>query len=177
MGFFKKKIENSIEEEMNRLTSGAAERAGTGSDPELARQHAETLAEQLQQAGQADAQPGGEAAAGSTPAGVLAPGFQLPAGVTPIVIGNPDPERIQEALARASQLLGVDLTGAINAAAAASNPAGAATVQFNAAAGAGAPAAGGGDLVDRLERLAKLRDSGAITDAEFTTQKQRLLSE
>jgi hypothetical protein len=107
---------------------------------------------------------------------VLPPGFQLPGGVTPVVIGNPDPERIQETLARASQLLGVDLTGAINAAAAASNPAGAAAVQFNVAAGAGAPAAAGGDLVDRLERLAKLRDSGAITDAEFTTQKQRLLS-
>ena len=41
---------------------------------------------------------------------------------------------------------------------------------------AAAPAAsGGGDTVAELERLAKLRDSGALTDAEFEQQKARVL--
>jgi hypothetical protein len=34
---------------------------------------------------------------------------------------------------------------------------------------------GGGDNVAELERLAKLRDSGALTDAEFEQQKARIL--
>jgi Short C-terminal domain len=39
-----------------------------------------------------------------------------------------------------------------------------------------APAgAGSGDHLDELERLAKLRDSGALTDAEFEQQKARIL--
>jgi hypothetical protein len=33
----------------------------------------------------------------------------------------------------------------------------------------------GGDSVAELERLAKLRDSGALTDAEFEQQKARIL--
>ncbi|CAM3531699.1 SHOCT domain-containing protein [Occultella aeris] len=33
----------------------------------------------------------------------------------------------------------------------------------------------GGDLVDELQRLASLRDSGALTDAEFDAAKARLL--
>jgi hypothetical protein len=38
-----------------------------------------------------------------------------------------------------------------------------------------APAAGGKDTVAELERLAKLRDSGALTDAEFEQQKAKIL--
>jgi Short C-terminal domain len=39
-----------------------------------------------------------------------------------------------------------------------------------------APApSGGGDNIAELERLAKLRDSGALTDAEFEQQKAKLL--
>jgi hypothetical protein len=39
-----------------------------------------------------------------------------------------------------------------------------------------APApSGGGDNLAELERLAKLRDSGALTDAEFEQQKARIL--
>jgi Short C-terminal domain len=37
------------------------------------------------------------------------------------------------------------------------------------------PAPSGGDHVAELERLAKLRDSGALTDAEFEQQKARIL--
>jgi Short C-terminal domain len=33
----------------------------------------------------------------------------------------------------------------------------------------------GGDSVAALERLAKLRDSGALTEAEFEQQKARIL--
>jgi hypothetical protein len=39
-----------------------------------------------------------------------------------------------------------------------------------------APAASGGDSVAELERLAKLRESGALTDAEFEQQKARILA-
>jgi Short C-terminal domain len=39
-----------------------------------------------------------------------------------------------------------------------------------------APPAGGGDNIAELERLAKLRDSGALTDAEFEQQKAKILS-
>ena len=37
------------------------------------------------------------------------------------------------------------------------------------------PSAGGGDNIAELERLAKLRDSGALTDAEFEQQKAKIL--
>jgi hypothetical protein len=38
-----------------------------------------------------------------------------------------------------------------------------------------AEAAGPDGLVSQLERLARLRDTGALTDAEYATAKQRLL--
>jgi len=38
-----------------------------------------------------------------------------------------------------------------------------------------APSSGGTDSVAELERLAKLRDSGALTDAEFQQQKAKIL--
>jgi Short C-terminal domain len=38
-----------------------------------------------------------------------------------------------------------------------------------------APSAGGDDHIAELERLAKLRDSGALTDAEFEQQKAKIL--
>lgn len=41
--------------------------------------------------------------------------------------------------------------------------------------GAGAPPAGGEDHVGQLERLAKLRDSGALSEQEFEREKARIL--
>jgi hypothetical protein len=38
-----------------------------------------------------------------------------------------------------------------------------------------APPADSGDQIAELERLAKLRDSGALTDAEFEQQKAKIL--
>ena len=38
-----------------------------------------------------------------------------------------------------------------------------------------APAPSGGDHLAELERLAKLRDSGALTDAEFEQEKAKIL--
>lgn len=35
---------------------------------------------------------------------------------------------------------------------------------------------GGGDFVDRLERLARLKEQGILTDDEFQVQKQKLLN-
>lgn len=46
---------------------------------------------------------------------------------------------------------------------------------FAPATAATAAPASGGDSVAELERLAKLRDSGALTDAEFEQQKARIL--
>jgi putative oligomerization/nucleic acid binding protein len=43
-------------------------------------------------------------------------------------------------------------------------------------AGANDAAGGGDDRLAQLERLAKLRDSGALTETEFQTEKARLLS-
>jgi hypothetical protein len=42
-------------------------------------------------------------------------------------------------------------------------------------AGGTEPSTPAGDVVAKLERLAALRDSGALTDAEFEQQKARLL--
>ena len=42
-------------------------------------------------------------------------------------------------------------------------------------ANAPAPSSDGGDNLAELERLAKLRDSGALTDAEFEQQKAKIL--
>jgi soluble cytochrome b562 len=41
-----------------------------------------------------------------------------------------------------------------------------------------APAASGGtdDLIEQLDKLGKLRDSGVLTDAEFEAQKAKLLA-
>jgi hypothetical protein len=40
------------------------------------------------------------------------------------------------------------------------------------------PVAGGTqDPLDRLEKLAKLRDSGVLTEQEFTEQKAKILGE
>jgi Short C-terminal domain len=38
-----------------------------------------------------------------------------------------------------------------------------------------APSGGGDDTVAKLERLAALKDSGAITEKEFEREKQKLL--
>lgn len=42
---------------------------------------------------------------------------------------------------------------------------------------AATPGSGGGDSIAELERLAKLRDSGALTEAEFEQQKARVLGQ
>jgi Short C-terminal domain len=41
--------------------------------------------------------------------------------------------------------------------------------------GATAPAAGGDDYIEQLQRLASLRDSGILTDEEFEAKKKQLL--
>jgi Short C-terminal domain len=46
---------------------------------------------------------------------------------------------------------------------------------FSPAPAAASGSASGGDSVAQLERLAKLRDSGALTEAEFEQQKARIL--
>ena len=99
---------------------------------------------------------------------VLPGGFQIPDGITPMVYGSTDPERVQEALAKAEQVLGVHFAGA--------------NIMGQVVPGAGAPAAapapaGADDVIDKLQRLADLHTSGALTDEEFTAQKKKLLGE
>jgi hypothetical protein len=38
-------------------------------------------------------------------------------------------------------------------------------------------AAGGGDVIGKIERLQKLRESGAINDAEFEREKAKVLAQ
>lgn len=121
------------------------------SHADSARRHADELAAQLGGSG-------GAPSPTSTGEGTAdhPPGSQP---VRPIVIGDADPERVQDALRRASQLLGVDLGAAAPTGGGASNP--------------GAE----DDKIGRLERLAKLRDSGVLTAQEFEAQKQAILTE
>lgn len=41
----------------------------------------------------------------------------------------------------------------------------------------GTPASGGGDAIGRIERLARLRESGALSDEEFEREKAKVLAE
>jgi hypothetical protein len=123
-----------------------------------ARLHADELAAQMREG--AAAQPGQSTGAGQAGAPVI----------TPIVIGNASPERIADAMAKAEQTLGIDLDG--------DGKIGGATSAGAAPAGGGAPspaASAGGDLTSQLERLAKLRDSGALTEAEFESMKRKVI--
>jgi hypothetical protein len=90
---------------------------------------------------------------------VRQPGGTAGPAITPIVIGNASPERVAEAMARAEQTLGIDLNGDGVVGGAASSP---------------TPDAGG-DLTSQLERLTKLRDSGALTEAEFESMKRKVI--
>jgi Short C-terminal domain len=125
------------------------------STSDSARLHAEELAAQMREG----AQPGQATGTGQ-------PGAPV---VTPIVIGNASPERIAEAMAKAEQALGMDLDG--DGKVGGATGAGAAS----GAGGAPSPAAAGGDLASQLERLTKLRDSGALTDAEFESMKRKAI--
>ena len=108
---------------------------------------AQQLAEQMRAAG----------AGGAAPAG--GPGTP---GVTPIVIaGNADPAQVAAALGKVQQMFGIDLSGV-------------AATQAAQAQGQPTPAAAT-DTVSQLERLAKLHESGVLTDDEFATEKQKIL--
>jgi hypothetical protein len=51
-----------------------------------------------------------------------------------------------------------------------------AAAQYAPAAPAPASAAGGDDLIAKLQQLASLKDSGVLSEAEFAAAKQKLLS-
>jgi hypothetical protein len=122
---------------------------------------------------------GGAAGAGG-PAGILGAQFAgAQAGsITPIVIGNADPERVKAAMAKAEQALGIDLDGD-GVVGGVTNPPAATPIPGapapTAPASTGAPAPTGGTIA-ALEQLAALHDRGALTDEEFAAQKQKLLA-
>ena len=71
------------------------------------------------------------------------------------VFGNPTQEQIKQAYAMAERFMGTDLDGDGKV--------------------AGGAAAGQSDVVDQLERLAKLHETGALTDEEFAAEKKKLI--
>ena len=71
------------------------------------------------------------------------------------VFGNPSPEQMKQAMDMAERFMNTDLDGDGQVA-------------------GGAPA-GQTDVVSQLERLAKLHETGALTDDEFATEKKKLL--
>jgi len=93
----------------------------------------------------------------------------LPGGGTVQVVNlSGDPAAAGEAIAMAERATGMDLDGD-------GKIGGAAGASGAPAADAEAPAAGDDDRLEQLERLAKLRDSGALTQQEFEAEKARLL--
>lgn len=86
---------------------------------------------------------------------------QVPGGATVINLSGQDLSELSEEKKAKLRMLGID-------------PNGLAAAQGTAAA---SPTASGGDQdrVARLERLAKLRESGALTDAEFEAEKKKVL--
>jgi hypothetical protein len=69
------------------------------------------------------------------------------------VFGNPSQDQIKQAYDMAERFMNTDLDGD----------------------GTIAGGAAQGDVVGQLERLAKLHETGALTDAEFAAQKAKLL--
>jgi hypothetical protein len=138
-----------------------------------ARMHAEQLAEQLRAGGAAAATAPGSVQPGPTIATGPFAGWPTPTTITPIVIGSADPARINDAIARAEQALGMDLNGD----GAIGGPMAPPPAQAPPAPPAPAPPAPADDTISRLERLAKLRDTGVITPDEFEGQKRKILGE
>ena len=68
------------------------------------------------------------------------------------VMGNATQEQVKQAMEMAERFMGQDLDGD------------------------GVVAGAQEDVVSQLERLAKLRDQGALTEEEFAAQKAKLLS-
>jgi len=117
---------------------------------------ADAMVEALRQGGSADATVSGEAA------GMVTQLQQLFPGATVHVEHTASADVLPEMIGQVEQALGVDLDGdgVVGSGPTPGEPAG------------GAP----GDRIAQLERLAALRDTGALSESEFEAEKQRLLS-
>jgi hypothetical protein len=115
------------------------------------------------------------------------------------ILGNANSEAAKQAIARAEQLMHMDLDGDGTVAGAPAGPgqqldvaalmaqaqaamanlqqSGAIPVTFGTPPGAAPAAPAPQDTIAELERLGNLRDRGALTDAEFEAQKKRILGE
>ena len=120
--------------------------------------------------------------------------WPFPGETLPVTVDRADPTKVKvrwddvpEAGDVAKQQADA-LAAGLNQGAGQANPADAAAIvealqqampgaQINVAGGAraGSSSAGGDDNVAQLERLAKLHESGALTDAEFEKEKARIL--
>ena len=90
----------------------------------------------------------------------------LPGGGTVQVVNlSGDPAAAEQAIAKVEQATGMDLN--------ADGKIGSGGVPPDSS--AAPPAASGDDRIAQIERLAKLRDSGALTDQEFEAEKGRIL--
>lgn len=125
---------------------------------EVAAQQAEAMVARLR---------GGEGAAGDAGAeGIVGQIQQLFLGAR-VVVGNvPGAGPAGGEIGLAEQALGVDLDGDGRVGPA---PEGAAAAEE--------PDADPGDRIAQLERLARLRDAGALTEDEFVAEKQRVLGD
>ncbi len=114
-------------------------------------------------------------------------GGQAAGGATPVVDARNDPQlraKLEQLLGRplepgTEQTIDVSTDPAMAARIMAVVQQHQAEIAAGAAAGAqsGAASGGGDDALSKLERLAKLRDSGALTDSEFDQEKRQLLDE
>jgi hypothetical protein len=95
------------------------------------------------------------------------------------VFGTPSPEQIKQAYDMAERFMNTDLDGDGKVAGGAAAPPGASPMagmlSAMGAAAEPAQAQAQADVVDQLERLAKLHETGALTDEEFATEKKKLL--
>jgi hypothetical protein len=94
------------------------------------------------------------------------------------VFGAASPEQIKRAYEMAERVMNTDLDGDGKVAGGAAAPGGSPMAGMLGALGAAAtPAtpAPAEDVVSQLERLAKLHETGALTDEEFAAEKKKLI--
>ena len=93
------------------------------------------------------------------------------------VMGSPSPEQYKQAMDMAEKFMNADLDGdgKVAGGAPAAGPSGMASMFSAMSAGAAPAAPAETDMVSQLERLAKLHDSGALTDEEFAAEKAKLI--
>jgi hypothetical protein len=90
------------------------------------------------------------------------------------VVGNASPEQIKQAYEMAERFMNSDLDGDGKVAGGAAAPGASPLAGMLGALGT-TPQPAGADVVTQLERLAKLHETGALTEEEFAAEKKKLI--